>query len=140
MKVICTLPNASELISGVKFKYVPDVGMVSEEIDDDTAEIFLSIAGYEPADEDELTKPVVVKKEATTKPAAAPKAPTKAELAAKAKADKEAADKAEAEAEALAKVEADAKAEKEAADKAAAAETNSENDPAKTGSGSEETF
>ncbi|MEX3764471.1 hypothetical protein [Paraburkholderia phenoliruptrix] len=44
-KVICTLPNASELISGVKF-VTHKLGMISEEIEDDVAEIFLSIKGY----------------------------------------------------------------------------------------------
>lgn len=46
-KVLCTLPNASEEISGVKFVTHAD-GMVSEEISDEVAENFLSIPGYLP--------------------------------------------------------------------------------------------
>ena len=49
-KVICKLPNASEEISGVKFAPHPDGvehGMVSEDISQDQAEFFASIAGYE---------------------------------------------------------------------------------------------
>jgi len=44
-KVICTLPNASDLISGVKF-VTHKLGMISEEIEDEVAEVFLSIKGY----------------------------------------------------------------------------------------------
>jgi hypothetical protein len=48
VKVICTRPNASEEINGVKFEKHPDgIGMVSEPIDADTAQHFLSIEGYE---------------------------------------------------------------------------------------------
>lgn len=47
-KVICKLPNASEEISGVKFKAHPDgAGMVSEDISDEQAAHFASIPGYE---------------------------------------------------------------------------------------------
>jgi len=45
-KVLCTLPNASELINGVKFT-AHDKGMLSEEITEDQAEDFASIPGYE---------------------------------------------------------------------------------------------
>lgn len=50
-KIICTLPNASDEISGVKFTSV-EGGMLSEEIDDDAAELFLSIPGYKLADDE----------------------------------------------------------------------------------------
>lgn len=133
MKVICTLPNASELISGVKFKHVPDVGMVSADIDEETAEAFLEIPGYELA-EAEKRAPKAVEKPAT---APAPKQPTKAEKAAAEKA--EAAEKAKAEAEAEEKAKAEAE-EKAAAELAAAnTSTSDTQDPAK-GDGAEETF
>lgn len=45
-KVICTLPNASDEISGVKFtKHAR--GVVSEDISDEQAAAFLEIKGYE---------------------------------------------------------------------------------------------
>lgn len=44
-KVICTLPNASELISGIEF-VAHKLGMISAEISDDVAAEFASIAGY----------------------------------------------------------------------------------------------
>lgn len=44
-KVICTLPNASELINDVKFVSHKD-GMVSEEISDEQAANFTAIPGY----------------------------------------------------------------------------------------------
>lgn len=46
-KVLCTLPNASELISGVKFAPHASGGMLSEDITDAQAEDFASIPGYE---------------------------------------------------------------------------------------------
>lgn len=49
MKVICNLPNASGLISGVRFAQC-EVGMISEEIDDETAAQFLQIPGYASAE------------------------------------------------------------------------------------------
>jgi len=45
-KVLCTLPNASELINGVKFD-AHDKGMLSEDIPDDQAAAFAEIPGYE---------------------------------------------------------------------------------------------
>lgn len=45
-KVLCTLPNASEEINGVKF-VTHAKGMLSEEIDDEQAAHFTSIPGYE---------------------------------------------------------------------------------------------
>lgn len=44
-KVICTLPNASNLISGVKF-IEHKLGMISEEVEDDVAQAFVKIEGY----------------------------------------------------------------------------------------------
>lgn len=44
-KVICTRPNASTLISGVKFE-PHDIGVISEEISQEKAAEFLSISGY----------------------------------------------------------------------------------------------
>lgn len=51
-RVICSLPNASELISGVKFTVLDDGRMISAEIDDAQAARFVSIKGYE-LDEDD---------------------------------------------------------------------------------------
>lgn len=45
-KVLCTLPNASELISGVAFVKHAN-GMLSEDISDEAAAAFLEIPGYE---------------------------------------------------------------------------------------------
>ncbi|HEX7906770.1 MAG TPA: hypothetical protein VF534_01575 [Paraburkholderia sp.] len=47
-KVIWTLGNGSELINGVKF-VTHKLGMISEEIEKDVADVFLSIKGYVPA-------------------------------------------------------------------------------------------
>lgn len=44
-KIICTLPNASELINDVKFA-AHELGMISEEVADEVAEFFTSIPGY----------------------------------------------------------------------------------------------
>ncbi len=48
-KVLCRLPNASELIDGVRFVSHKS-GMVSEEINDEQAKRFCSIDGYELSD------------------------------------------------------------------------------------------
>ena len=45
-QVICTLPNASEEISGVAFT-AHESGMISAEISDDLAADFASINGYQ---------------------------------------------------------------------------------------------
>lgn len=45
-KVICTLPNASEEISGVRFSPHESGGMVSEEISEEMASHFASVPGY----------------------------------------------------------------------------------------------
>ena len=44
-KVICSLPNASELINGVKF-VTHRLGMISEEVEDAVAAAFSAIPGY----------------------------------------------------------------------------------------------
>ena len=46
MKIICNLPNASELINGVAFKKRGDV-VVSEEVTQEVADSFTAIPGYE---------------------------------------------------------------------------------------------
>ena len=45
-QVLCTLPNASEAISGVKFSKHAS-GMLSEEVSDEVATGFAAIPGYE---------------------------------------------------------------------------------------------
>lgn len=47
-KVICTLPNASELINNVKFVSHAK-GMISEDVDQEVADAFVAIEGYEVA-------------------------------------------------------------------------------------------
>lgn len=49
-RVICTLENAGDEISGVKFHPLEDGGKVSDEISAEQAELFLSISGYESFD------------------------------------------------------------------------------------------
>ena len=88
-KVICTLPNASFEISGVKFTQTEDrMAVVSEEISDEKAEMFLSIPGYELEVED----PEAAEKAAAAAEIAAQKATAKA-AALKAAASKSTADK-----------------------------------------------
>ena len=74
-KVICTRPNASLNINGVNFTPTEDgTGVLSDEISDDAAELFLSIPGYELADEPQkkasAPAPVVTKTAAAKAPAA----------------------------------------------------------------------
>lgn len=57
-KVLCTKTNASTLISGVKFTQV-DGGMLSEDIDQETMEMFLSVSGYEEYDASTVKKPEI---------------------------------------------------------------------------------
>ena len=47
-KIICTLPNASELINDVKF-VTHALGRISEEVSEEVASFFESIPGYERA-------------------------------------------------------------------------------------------
>lgn len=49
MRVICTLPNASLSINGVSFM-AHKLGVISEEVDQDVGDAFLSIDGYLDAD------------------------------------------------------------------------------------------
>lgn len=57
VQVICTLPNASEEISGVKFS-AHDEGMISEDITQDVADGFLEISnGYKLAGDVKAGKP-----------------------------------------------------------------------------------
>lgn len=46
MKVLCTLPNASELINGIRFAPTED-GMLSEDVPEDVAERLGTIDGYQ---------------------------------------------------------------------------------------------
>lgn len=69
-KVICTLENASDEISGVKFTPHPDGGVVSEEISEDQAAAFTSVPGYALVTAAVVTAPVA-------KPPAAPAKPAK---------------------------------------------------------------
>lgn len=82
-RVICTLENAGDEISGVKFHPLDDGGKVSDEISTEQAELFLSISGYEPFDgEVEEPKPVAPpptsRKATPKKPAAAAEQPAPA--------------------------------------------------------------
>jgi hypothetical protein len=63
-KIICKLPNASELINGVKF-VSHKLGMISEEVEESIAAHFASIQGYVLAD----------KKGAAVEPTVEPKLP-----------------------------------------------------------------
>lgn len=51
MRVLCTLPNASKRISGVTFFRTPE-GVLSEEIDEETAAQFTAIPGYSLSDKE----------------------------------------------------------------------------------------
>lgn len=53
-KVLCTLPNASEEINGVKFTSHAK-GMVSENVADDVAAAFAEVPGYEIVGESKKT-------------------------------------------------------------------------------------
>lgn len=73
-KIICTRPNASLLISGVNFTPLEDgTGIISEEISDEAADLFLSIDGYKVADENYSAPAVAPKpaRQASSKPKAA---------------------------------------------------------------------
>lgn len=89
--VLCTRVNASEEISGVKFKQVEN-GMLSEEISDEQAAEFVLVGGYELVGGGEPRKET--------------KAEEKARLKAEAKAKEEAEERAAAEAQAQAEAEA----------------------------------
>ena len=55
-RVICGRPNASTLISGVRFSPMGDGRYISDEIDDATADMFLDVSGYSLAEEQEADK------------------------------------------------------------------------------------
>lgn len=74
VQVICTLPNASDEISGVKFS-AHDEGMISEEVSQEVADGFLEISnGYklagdvktakQPSDEDKAARDALLVKAA----------------------------------------------------------------------------
>lgn len=56
MKILCTLPNASDVINGVRF-VEHKLGMLSEEVAEEVGKLFASIPGYKVHDPDgDLTK------------------------------------------------------------------------------------
>lgn len=123
-KIICKLENASDLINGIKFGPVEGVeGLVSEEVSESVAALFLSIPGYvlEGAEGEEDDHADTAEQAAPAAPVtpAAP-AETPAQRKARLKLEKEAKEAAEKEAE-----------EQAAADKAA-------DDAADAGNGSEQ--
>lgn len=97
-KVLCTLENASEEISGVKFA-AHERGMISEEISEEAAARFASIDGYELVEESESKPPAPAPAPAPApKPAAAAKTSTKKAAPAPALVEQPAADAPAAEA------------------------------------------
>ncbi len=121
-RVICDLPNASDEISGVKFHKLDDGRRISDEIDEEQANLFASIPGYE-LDEEEQEE------ETPPPPPPAPEAPklTRAQQkAADKKAAEEAATKKAAEEEA-ARVAAEEEAARIAAEEAAKQSGSEEN-------------
>jgi outer membrane biosynthesis protein TonB len=86
-KVICTRPNAGEVINGVKFTLHKDdegkpVGMISEEVTIEQAEHFMLVPGFDLVEEEEVAQPTHAPTPAPTrtptpKPTAAPAAPKK---------------------------------------------------------------
>lgn len=73
----CVLPNAAELINGVRFEQGPDA-VYSEPVDVAVAERFASIEGYS------IVEPKAPATTAEDKPAAKPKGKAKAEAETKA--------------------------------------------------------
>lgn len=132
-KIICLLENASDLINGIKFGPVEGVeGLVSEEVSESVADLFLSIPGYvlHGAEGEEGGNTDAAGTE--TAPAPAPKPETAAQRKARLKAEQEAAEKAAAE-------EAARKAAEEEAPKQAAEEP-ADNADAGNGEGENEVF
>nr|DAM52236.1 MAG TPA: hypothetical protein [Caudoviricetes sp.] len=132
-KIICLLENASDLINGIKFGPVEGVeGLVSEEVSESVADLFLSIPGYvlHGAEGEEGGNTDAAGTE--TAPAPAPKPETAAQRKARLKAEQEAAEKAAAE-------EAARKAAEEEAQKQAAEEP-ADNADAGNGEGENEVF
>ena len=75
-KVLCKLPNASELINGVKFAQSGKLGMLSEDISDEHAAYFLSIKGYVAVKESAATAAPTPAPTTATSPVTPPAAPT----------------------------------------------------------------
>lgn len=110
-KIICTLENASNLINGIKFEPAEGVeGLVSDEVSESVAALFLSIPGYVlyGADGEDGGDTKTAEQTAPAAPVepAAP-AETPAQRKARLKAEKEAAEKAEKEAAEKAAADAD---------------------------------
>jgi hypothetical protein len=121
-KIICVLENASDLINGIKFGPVEGVeGLVSEEVSESVAALFLSIPGYvlHGAEGEEGGDTKTVDPEPPAAPA--PKKETAAERKARLKAEADAAEQAAAE-------EAAKKAAEEPADSADAGNGDSDNE------------
>lgn len=113
-KLICTLPNASTLISGIAFE-PHKRGMISVDVvPEDVAKRFADIDGYVTVEDDPKSAEKAAK-EAAEKAAAEQAAKEAADKAAAEQAAKDAADKEAS--DAAAKADAD-KAAEEAADKA----------------------
>lgn len=132
-KIICVLENASDLINGIKFGPEEGVeGLVSEEVSESVAALFLSIPGYvlHGVEGEEGGDTNTADPEPPAAPA--PKKETAAERKArlKAEADAEAAEKAAAEEAArnAAEEEAAKKAAEEPADNADAGNGESDNE------------
>lgn len=120
-KIICVLENASDLINGIKFGPEEGVeGLVSEEVSESVAALFLSIPGYvlHGAEGEEGSDTNTADPEPPAAPA--PKKETAAERKARLKAESEAAEQAAAEEEAA------KKAAEEPADNADAGDSDNE--------------
>ncbi|WP_288076737.1 hypothetical protein [Pseudomonas sp.] len=103
-KIICVLENASDLINGIKFGPEEGVeGLVSEEVSESVAALFLSIPGYvlHGAEGEEGGDTNTADPEPPAAPA--PKKETAAERKARLKAEADAAEQAAAEEEAAKK-------------------------------------
>lgn len=121
-KIICVLENASDLINGIKFGPIEGVeGLVSEEVSESVAALFLSIPGYvlHGAEGEEGGDTKIADPEPPAAPA--PKKETAAERKARLKAEADAAEQAAAE-------EAAKKAAEEPADSADAGNGDSDNE------------
>lgn len=135
-KVVCTLENAADEISGIKFTALPDgAGKVSDEISEDAAASLLSIKGYEPFEAPAAPVPPAPTEKPATAPAKAPAAPTKKAQAAKKAAEAPAATQEPADLTAD-----DGKQDEAGDDQSPAADKAGPDVSSEPGSGSEETF
>lgn len=106
-KVLCTRPNASDEISGIKFEQ-HERGMVSVDIDDEQAAAFLDVGGYESVGADD-GKAAQAQADADTEKARAAQAAADAQAKEQADAQRKAdADQAKALADAAGKAKAEA--------------------------------